>query len=209
MVSAKFSYRTYVPYGTIAIEFASVEFFGNKDTINSLNALKHIIEFYKSKVCSEKISLLRELIFKNNQKTTELKNKIAKIKKQNTVLLFNKEAMAQVKEMKLEIEKINKETCDLANQIIELDNDRYYSVYSLKRKFENMLAHLDFSCKTSFEKGLMTTEIYEYDQYEHVLKEKATKMLNAIEQELEKEIINEKHKILNSIKDKRQQEKEV
>ena len=93
----------------------------------------------------------------------------------------------QVKQIQNEIQGLCSVRCSLCNKIEELDNDLWFSASKLKYKFKDLLAQLDFTCKSSHKIGDITNaEIYEFAGDEEVLAVKARIMTDALKNEINK-----------------------
>lgn len=189
MISAELKYRTYVPWGYIAIEYASLTFNGNLDKMRILKDLIDLIEYEKYSINKPKIKYLKEKIEINNKKVKNLIAKVEAIKKKHKLLFLNKEANLLVKEIEREKDRLYIDRNNLSAQLKKLEDDRFFDAYELKHKFKDLLAKLDFSCKSSHKIGdTANGEIYEFSGDEQQLMAKAKNMYNRLKENLDKKI---------------------
>lgn len=137
MTTAKIKYRTYVPYGWIAIEFCYVEFFGDNNT--SLEKEWHDIKFKKYREKQPTIDSLNARNIDLKKDEDILRNQINFIHKwwkifgsKNEKLLWN-----QVFNIRENMNNIN-------NEIKKHESDLFYSASELKHKTERFLESKGF-----------------------------------------------------------------
>lgn len=190
MVTAMLEYRSYVPSLTFALKFSSLKFSGNEEITYFLNNIQYYIEFEKNRIQNAKIECLEKVKESNNKKIEELNKELLKLKKKRLLIVLHKEEYSQAKKLKAEIQKLigNNETIN--GLINGLKDDRFYSVRNLNSKYRNLLAKLNFSCKSSSysDEKLIDKEIYEYNGDEGELESKAKAILAKLEKEQDKEI---------------------
>lgn len=190
MISAELSYRDFVPSDTIAVKFIDIDFGGDNKITRLLKDLFHLIKFEKSRKQEIKIDFLKKLQEKNNVEIEKLENRILNLKNQYKIVFLHKKACLEIKNINKEINNFLFQNRKIENEIEKLEDDRFFETSEIKRKFKNMLAVCDFSCKTSHYSNdtLISVEIYEFIGNEEEFYEKVDSKLKEFKTKLEKEI---------------------
>lgn len=198
MVAAELKHRNHVPSDYLSITFCDINFYCESQELkNKLENLAHIIEFYKYDICEEEIfclSQIKDLCIKH---ISELSKKLAKIKKENKLWIFNKSMLLEIKSLQKQIMEFNARVDFCKQQIKALENQRFFDSSTLTHKFKEMLATLDFSFKsTSKISDLTSLDVYESLVADEVLTIKLDNVTQKILEKMNKEKFNAKQKYL-------------
>ena len=179
MITAKFSRRTHVPFGYIAMEFARLEFTGKQDVAKLLNNLCFEIEYKKSHEYELKINKLSERKSKIQEELNEWQKEVEGFKKEHLFWMLKKEYREELNILKNECGELSAKFYDLSRAIKQLEDNKYYSAFELSYKFKKLLKELGFVCKYSnISKGGACREIYESTCSDEELKSIAEKKLS-------------------------------
>ena len=173
MIQAKLTYRDFVSAWTVAMEFARVEFYGDKAMTEKLSRLANCVEY-------EKYEMMRSAIGSKKTEYERVKNQIAarqyRIKeiKKDVFYFLKSESMEEFKRLKGEIAVLDNKRCGLGRDIDSMEDNMFYDVRELKSRYANMLSSLGFGVKTIVHDGNhdYDIEVYEfpYEDAEHLTK---------------------------------------
>lgn len=196
MISAELSYRDFVGQWTIAVEFAKLQFSGDKNITYLLERLSHLIEFEKYDKQKAKIKCLEEVKEQNNSKIEILEFEINSLKKKYKIIALHKEEYNKIKYYRKEIERLSLLNQNIDFKIAKLDDDLFLKVHELKSKYKSILACLGFSCKASYNKkeNSISIEIYEYNGDEKLLAQKVRSAISEIQEKIDAQIAQIKRK---------------
>lgn len=194
MISAELSCHYY--YGDAYLEFS-----GNKKIVDLLTVLTHLITFKKYDKHQAKIECLEQLREQNKSKIDILEFEINSLKKKYKIIALHKEAYNKIKYYQNILKELYATNQIINRKISRLDDASWFSVDELKSKYKNLLATLEFSCKTSYHKKDINTsvQIYEYNGDEELLAIKVIAMTNKLQSKLDNEIEQIKQSIQQTL----------
>ena len=179
MITAKFSHRTHVPFGYIAMEFARLEFTGRQDVAKVLNDLCFEIEYKKCNEHKLRINKLSERKSKIQEELNEWQKEVESFKKEHLFWMLKKEYREELTILKNVCSELSDKYFALSRAIKQLEDNEYYSAFELSYKFEKLLNELGFVCKCSnVSNGGAYREIYESTCSDEELKSIAEKKLS-------------------------------
>lgn len=205
MVTAKLTYRDYVPYDTWAIEFTELEFYcGNDKVKTELDDLRHLLKFKQYDEQEALKEIWQQYRSEYTKKLSSLKKEVEELKKQYKLGTHIFLAREKFKSLKLKIKKAIEDISVIDEIYQSLKEDEYYTVHEEKRIFKDMLAELSFSCKSTHHQtsNIISIETYECLLSDEKLLELTQKCYKIKEEELNKDIEYIKNEFKREVENK-------
>lgn len=185
MLTAELSFRHYVPSSWFAFEHASLTFYGDIQITSLLDDLVSLIKYGKEKVYKEDMKKLKKLETETNDKIKDLEDAIEEIEEKHIFILYSRKSKKKLKELKSELSNLKDKSSIINKKIKEIEKTTKYSTITLERKFKELLAKLDFTCKAiNKDESNRTIEKYEST----LSKQDILNKIKTIEKEIRKEI---------------------
>lgn len=159
MTTVKMKYRTYVPYGWIAVEFCDLKFFGENEKI--YERAWHKIKFAKYNEKEKQIYVYKEKIENINNKIKEIEDKIKNIRSEKWWRFWKTD---EQKELEHECFELNKSRHICETNIEKCEKERFYSASELVSKANRFLRENGFVLTSSTKNGdecTTTTDVWE------------------------------------------------
>jgi archaellum component FlaC len=138
-ITATITYRTYIPWGWIAIPFCRVEFMGSDNKlIEQLEDKWHDVEFEKYHEMDNLIKGLKTNIELLSSQIEQLETEYKQSKK------WYRFANKKERQLKKEIENKQASIFQINGQIKKYDNDRFYDATELRTKATRFLSDNKF-----------------------------------------------------------------